>query len=156
MKIIYASDGTELMVSDCDLLYLCNYNWRRNHGGYYLCTNRSTFMGQSTQSKPMHWFVAKLMGLKLPEGFTPDHINQNKLDNQRCNIRAASKRLQAYNRPKTASKCSGLPGVYFEPNSRKNPWVTRIRYKFGYTHLGCFPTKEKASKVFQKAKQIRN
>ena len=30
MKIIYATNGDEIKVSDCDFLFLCGYNWSRN------------------------------------------------------------------------------------------------------------------------------
>ncbi len=144
MKIIYAIDGGEIKVSDCDFLYLSGFNWSKNRKGYYQCTNRSTLDGSQTHGKEVAWFVAKRMGMIMPEGYQIDHIDRKPSNNQRSNLRAASIRLQNINKDMQVNNTSGYTGVYFNPSCSNNPWVAYISVKYRRIHLGCFPTKEKA------------
>ncbi len=154
MKIIYAINGDEIKVSDCDWLFLVGYSWSNNNRGYPLCNIRDTWNGYKTHKKTLHWFVIQLMGIKIPEGMTVDHIDRDRSNNQRENLRAASRSLQVINTKDRVSK-HGIPGIYFITN-RQKPWVARIMYKNRKIHLGCFPTKELAGEAYQQAKLIRD
>lgn len=155
MKTILALDGTYLKVSDCDWLFLAGYNWA-NRKGYYRCTANDIFNGYKTNSRHMHWFVSQLMGLKVPEGYTIDHIDRDKTNNQRSNLRIASYKLQAQNTIMPIGK-SGITGVYFVKDSKINPWAAKMSDHVGkYIHIGVYPTKEEASEAYQTAKKIRD
>ena len=112
--IIEATDGTQAMVSECDWLFLVGYNWNKDHYGYFRCTSRGTWNGQETHAKKLHGFVAELMGLKVPDGFEIDHIDRNPLNNQRSNLRIASRMMQNHNRSKSKDKTSRYIGVHFD------------------------------------------
>ncbi len=156
MKIIIALDGTELKVSDCDFMFLCGFNWSKDEWGYYRCSNRGTFRSYQVNNRQLHWFVAKLMGLIVPKGYTIDHIDRNKENNQRSNFRAASKKLQAFNKDRRVHNKSGLLGVSFKKCCTNNPWVAQISSDYNVIHLGNFTTKELASEAYQQAKRIRD
>ena len=131
MKIIIAINCDEIKVSDCDYLFLVGYRWSYNKKtGYYHCSIREIWDGQQINGKPFHCVIAKLMGLKIPKGYQIDHIDRNKADNQRNNLRVASRRLQRYNQDKRKSNTSGYPGVTFYSKKKINPWMARI----------CLPT----------------
>ncbi len=151
--IIEATNGGQAMVSKQDWLFLVGYSWSL-HGGYLQCNNRCAFNGHPIHGKRIHWFVAQLMGLKIPKGYQIDHINRNRLDNRRSNLRAASLILQAQNHRVQKNNKSGYTGVQF--HSRDKEWVANIKIDGKYKHLGYFKTPEEASKVYQAAKKERD
>ena len=157
MKILIALDCTELQVSDCDHLVLSAYRWWRDNRGYYRCSNCDIWNGYQINGKPIHWFVSQLMGLKIPKGYQIDHIDRNKLNNRRSNLRAASNKLQSYNVNITKTNTSGYVGVNFKKGRTINPWVARISMPNDERkHLGYFKTPEEASKKYQAEKKIRD
>lgn len=158
MKIIYAINGDSIMVSDCDWLFLCGYRWSLNSWGYYCCTSKEIWKGQQIHSMPIHWFVAKLMNLNISNNFQIDHIDRDKSNNQRSNLRVVSRSLQMFNQNKRKDNRSGFIGVGFKSGQfRSKPWRARIKLPTGeYRFLGYFATPEEASEAYQAAKKIRD
>lgn len=156
MKTIIALDCSEIKVSDCDHLFLSGYNWSRcTRSGYYKCSCRGTWCGKETHAKPIHWFVAQLMGVKIPDGFTIDHTDRDKSNNQRDNLRVASRNLQQHNKNKQKNK-SGYSGVSFNRHCTTNPWQSIIGLSGKNTSLGNFKTAKEASEVYEEAKLKRD
>ena len=92
--IIEATNSNEqAIVSECDWLELVGYSWSID-GKYFRCNNKNTWNGHQVNGKRLHWFIAQLMGLRIPDGYTIDHIDRNPLNNQRSNLRVASKRCK--------------------------------------------------------------
>lgn len=63
-----------------------------------------------------------------------DHINRNKLDNRKSNLRTANKSINAFNTDLRADNKTGFKGVSYI-NARK---YYQVRY--GNIHIGCFKT----------------
>lgn len=74
-----------------------------------------------------------------------DHINGNKLDNRRSNLREASVQENAWNQ---ASQ-KGEKGVHKRSDNGK--WRAMIRTKEGRISLGDFDTEEQAQDAYAKA-----
>ena len=70
-----------------------------------------------------------------------DHINGNKLDNRRSNLRIATNSQNMMNRGKTASNTSGYKGVF----KNRSLWMARIKVEGRPIYLGSFVTKEEAA-----------
>ena len=88
------------------------------------------------------------MGTFLP-GMIVDHINGNRLDNRKVNLRVC--RLYENNRnigisPKNTS---GYKGVSFI--SKKRKWRAYIHIKGRQKHLGLFETAEEAAQAYETA-----
>ncbi len=152
--IIEATDGTQCMVSECDWLFLVGYSWNTDCQGYLRCNNRGTWNGFETHGLHLHRFVVQLMGLKIPEGFNIDHIDRNKLDNRRPNLRVASEEMQHNNLDTQKNNTSGYPGVSF--NKSRNKWVARIGENGIRKYLGAFDDPKEGSQVREAAKKERD
>jgi len=71
-------------------------------------------------------------------GEEPDHINRNRLDNRRENLRSVSRSINRLNT--LARGISKHKGAYRQPNSAKSPWSARIGTNGKVRYLGCFKT----------------
>lgn len=71
-----------------------------------------------------------------------DHINMNKLDNRKCNLRIADKKINSINRGLQSNNKTGCKGVYHD--RRYGTWNARVTVDRKTIHLGTFPTKEEA------------
>jgi len=81
---------------------------------------------------------------KAPPGLEWDHINRDKLDNRRANLRAVTRSINGRNIGLRRHNTSGVTGVYwFKPIKR---WYARINVGKGrkYVHLGYHPSYEAA------------
>jgi len=89
--------------------------------------------------------------MKPPSGYIVDHINRNKRDNRRENLRLANKSLNAFNSKIYKNNKSGVTGVYFRKNTKK--WTAEIKVNYRKICLGCYETKEEAINARKKAEQ---
>lgn len=78
-----------------------------------------------------------------------DHINRNKLDNRKSNLRICTRQQNNFNRGKRTDNTSGFSGVDFY--KRENKWRARIQVDYEEIVLGLFSTKEEAIKVRKEA-----
>lgn len=147
MKKILLSDGLhEAIVSDCDYDVLMKRNWHYNNTGY--ATGNLTIQ-KKKYSLPMHNYIA---GHCLePRKFMIDHINRNRLDNRRENLRIVSKSLNCHNsiEPTKRSK-SGFRGIMFHKAS--GLWHAVIRLDNKVYSLKYHKTPEAAHEAYIKKK----
>lgn len=62
---------------------------------------------------------------KCPEGMTVDHVNGNRLDNRRCNLRVCSHKENNWNKGAERRNATGFRGVFFcKPN---NNWSCHFK-----------------------------
>jgi hypothetical protein len=70
-----------------------------------------------------------------------DHINQNGLDNRKCNLRLATQRIQILNRGLDPRNTSGYRGV----SKKGYRWMAMGWLNYKPHYLGCYDTPEEAS-----------
>lgn len=80
---------------------------------------------------------------KAPAGLEWDHIDRNKLNNQRGNLRAVSRTVNIRNTGKNVTNTSGVKGVYW--HRIRNKWAAQIRAAGRARHLGLFHCIEAAT-----------
>ena len=81
----------------------------------------------------------------IPSGHHIDHINGNKLDNRRENLRVVSASVNQANRKRlNKNNTSGMRGVSFTAHSAKKPWKAQIMANKKQIYLGLFATKKEA------------
>mgnify|MGYP001589655141 CR=1 FL=1 len=93
----------------------------------------------------MHQFI-----LNTPKGMITDHINHDKLDNRKINIRICLRMNNLWNMRKSRGK-SKYKGVYFNgSDGRIKRWVAQIRANNKVKNLGYFLTEEEAAQQYNK------
>lgn len=80
-----------------------------------------------------------------------DHINGNKLDGRRSNLRGCTHSQNLMNRGKTRINTSGYKGV---EATRFGRWAARIRYNGVRLNLGNYLVKEDAARAYDRAALI--
>jgi hypothetical protein len=85
----------------------------------------------------------------VPDGFEVDHVNGNKVDNRRANLRLATRSQNNRNKPLQGNNTSGFRGVaYHKPSGF---WVARVFVNKRQTSLGCYRTAEEAAHAYDAA-----
>lgn len=136
MKTIYTKNGDEILVDDEDFIWASWFSWYVNSHGYAVHTR---WLRGKTHGVLMH----RMMFMEIPEGMQVDHINGNKLDNRRCNLRLCTHSENMRNRKHQKGTSSKYKGVYW--NKLAGKWQTRIKVKGKLKHLGYFHSEEVAA-----------
>lgn len=141
MREIKLSQGKVALVSDRDYEELAQYKWHAHWDGWnwYAARNAPTVNGKRATIK-MHQVLC---------GEGSDHIDGNGLNNQRENLRPATRSQNMFNRRLNKNSDSGFKGV----NRRKdrNKWVAYIKVNGKQQHLGYFDTAEEAGRAYDVA-----
>lgn len=97
------------------------------------------------------WFLCN--GYPARSVWTPkvDHINRNKLDNRRENLRIVTRKTNSYNLPVCKRNTSGVRGVSWHKTRGK--WRAHIYKDYKQIHLGVFTTFEDAIAARQRAEK---
>lgn len=80
-----------------------------------------------------------------------DHINHNRADNRKLNLRICSQHENNMNKGIAPNNTSGITGVFW--NKKLNKWGATIGFKGKNIHLGVFDDFEDAIKVRKEAEE---
>ena len=80
-----------------------------------------------------------------------DHRDHDGLNNQRINLRKATRMQNFHNARLSILNTSGLKGVSLAQGNRKKPWKVQIAVDSKRYFLGYFATAEEAAQVHDKA-----
>lgn len=86
--------------------------------------------------------------MKAKKGEMIDHINQDRLDNRKINLRFCDKKTNGANMKKHKDNTSGYKGVYFEKTNKK--WRGKITKQGKQFFTKSFLLKEDAVKEYRK------
>jgi hypothetical protein len=120
-KIITLNNGMECIVDDELYPILSRWKWKflkatGCSGGYAV---RNTIKNGKNFAILMHREINN-----TPNGLSTDHINGNKLDNRRSNLRSVPQYINMQNRDKQKNNKSGFKGVFFD--KCRNKYVASI------------------------------
>ncbi len=97
-----------------------------------------------------HWMHRDLLGLTPGDGLEGDHINRNRLDNRRSNLRKVTKRGNRQNVSSNRRSTSIYRGVSW--SSKQKKWVSQIKVNKQNIVLGMFDNEEHAAEVARRAR----
>jgi AP2 domain/HNH endonuclease len=137
-------NGGETLLDDEDVDWLSAYYWFKDKQGY---ARRVVYERGKKTTRLMHRDILKISDHKIHV----DHINLNKLDNRKCNLRLATRAQNSQNRPVLKNNLLGIKGVRLY--ERTGRFVARIRVCGKLLHLGYFNTPEEASDAYWRAAQ---
>lgn len=142
MKKIPLTQGYETLVDDTDYEELAKYSWyyKNSNGGGYAARNVFRANGKRTTIRMQRQIM------KTPKGFETDHINGDKLDNQRANLRIVTKSQNQWNRKKQAGS-SKYKGVYW--NKKNQRYHVQLQMNGKKVWLGYYATEEEAGEAYK-------
>lgn len=135
MKILHVK-GSDSVVDDDIFEFVKNIKWHLNKAGYicYSKNNNKVFL---------HRLIAN-----TPDGYVTDHINGNKLDNLRSNLRVTTDKYNRINSGMRSDNSSGFRGVWYRKNRKR--WQSEIKIDGKKYSLGCYSTPEEAASAYNK------
>lgn len=101
-------------------------------------------------SKKAEYVHRHIMGLTKGDGRVVDHINFNRLDNRKENLRVVTMKQNTMKQRKRSKPTSSIyKGVYLD--KRLNKWVAAIGKSPNKKHLGVFLFEEDAARAYNEA-----
>ncbi len=125
---------------DEDYFELLNqWKWHVTSSGY---VRRSKYLDKYKRK----FYLMHNQVLTVPKGLETDHINRNKLDNRKANLRYCTKTQNIANR--VARSKSGYKGV---KKCSKNSWRAMIQRDNKMVYLGSYKSPEEAALAYDMA-----
>jgi hypothetical protein len=146
MKQVKLSGCGKYAIIDDDDYDMCSMHRWVFDGGY------ATRMKQSnTGDRKWHKIRMHRLINSTPPGFVTDHINHNKLDNRKCNLRAVTQLENLQNKPMYKNNKSGQKNISM--HKKTNKWRVQIRYNNTIIYHGLFDKLDDAITARNKFKQ---
>lgn len=124
------------LVDNKEFILVNKWKWHLTDSGY---VSRNYWIKNVCFKISLHRFL-----LSPPKGKEVDHKNNNRLDNQRKNLRICTRFENQRNYKKQKNNTSGFKGVTWHKKMKK--WVAQIQSKF----IKAFDSKEEAALAYDK------
>jgi hypothetical protein len=141
MKKIELTKGKFAIVDDEDFEWLNQWKWQYDSHGY--ATRKLWIIGGKGKTEKI--YLHRLI-MDNPTNKEVDHINRNKLDCRKSNLRLVTHSQNLLNRPANSNNTSGYKGVFFDKS--RNKWKAMIKINYRSIFLGRFNTAKEASNAY--------
>jgi HNH endonuclease/AP2 domain len=141
MKIIKTTSGESVLVDDEDFDYLNQWKWHISTKRY---AGRMTKVNGKRTGMYMHRII-----MNPPKGMVVDHINHNRLDNRRSNLRVCTQSFNLANQRIGKRNTSGYKGVTWDKDRKK--WVAQTHKAGKHIFIGRYETLKEAIKAHKEA-----
>lgn len=146
MKKIPLTQGKFAIVDDEDYDHLMQWKWLYMNVGY---AARKEYLGGGRKNQKQKTIYLHDY-LNCPaDGLQTDHINENKLDNRKENLRTADRSENQRNKKMLRNNTSGYKGVTWDKKSNK--WKAQISINNMVKYLGVFLNKNDAAIAYNDA-----
>ncbi len=147
-KRIELTNGGFAIVDEEDYAVLSRWSWRKDQYGYATRVQHVEKIDGKWRRKTI--FMHRQIFGDVPKDI--DHINRDRLDNRRSNLRSATRSENNANAKIRKDNTSGHKGVYW--HSDRNKWTAEIAMNKKRTYLGIFVDIEDAVAA-RKAAEIK-
>lgn len=147
MKLIPLTQGKFAMVDDEDYEQLAEFKWYFKNG----YAQRGTYPDGRYGRQVIVYMHRSVYGECQPHSFDRevDHIDGDKLNNQKSNLRIATRSQNNANKRRAKNNKSGFRGVSFKSKQRR--WVAQICVNKHKKHLGYFDSPAEAHEAYKAA-----
>jgi hypothetical protein len=135
VRMIALGDGCYAYVDAADYEWLSQWNWHLDSG----------YAARYEKRKAI--FMHRLI-LPPPEGKLVDHIDGNRANNCRCNLRVATREQNSRNQRKHNGSYSVFKGVFYSKDKHK--WYAKCKYQGKPHRLGYFDTEVEAARAYDR------
>lgn len=144
-KRIALTNGGYALVDDEDAQRLSKYSWTRVSGTGY--ARRATTVGGKGGRKVVIYMHREVVG--APRGTVVDHVNHDKLDNRRANLRVCTHKENCRRQRPQQGKTSAFRGVHLCAQTGR--WRAVIVVDGARVHLGRFDNPREAAVAYDAA-----
>ncbi|KKL67575.1 hypothetical protein LCGC14_2133640 [marine sediment metagenome] len=131
------------IVDDEDYEWALQYQWHLSQYGYV-----ARMGGRDVDSNRKLLFMHREL-INVPKGILTDHINRDKLDNRKKNLRTCNHAQNAWNAERRKDNKSGYKGVSW--NKRTMRWIPQLQVNKRSIYLGVFKKKQIAIEAYKQA-----
>lgn len=135
MKRLPLTKGAFTLIDDEDFDHVTRWRWKLHPQGY-AC--RSTWVDGRYVTLMLHRVIAN-----TPPHLQTDHINRDRLDNRRSNLRNVTGSVNTMNQGLSPRNTSGYRGVTWDKARKK--WMATTKHLGRYVYLGRYDTAEEAA-----------
>ena len=138
MKTCYTTNGDRFLVDEEDYDLVLQHKWHLNSG--YV----ARYYGLVGKVRKQMYLHIEIMGKK--DGCEIDHINMDRLDNRKSNLRFATRSQNMLNKKPRNNVSSKYRGVSWHKYTAK--WIVHIAINRKNTHIGLFENEEEAALAY--------
>lgn len=131
----------EAIVDDADYAEVSRVKWSLAPSGY----------ATGWMANRVHGYMHRLIA-RTPPGMSTDHINCDKLDNRRCNLRICTQSQNMANTTPPANNKSGIKGVSWDKARKK--WAVYLKHKRICMNIGRFDSLDDARAAYEVAASV--
>lgn len=124
-----------------DAAYFSEWEWRLSDTGY--AVRYVTIDDGSYQMKPAAIYLHRAVMQAPPGDVVVDHINRDRLDCRRANLRLVSKQVNNVNKKPREGR--QFVGTTFDKHRSSKPWIAQIRSKGHSRTIGRYASEEEAA-----------
>lgn len=139
--ICYTKKGEEIYFDKEDYDLIKDYTWGITPYNY-----ARAYDSKTKKMIQMHRLI-----MNPPDNKIVDHINHNKRDNTKKNLRICTYKENNWNRNLRSNNTSGTTGIFWSKQAKK--WRVALVCNKEYHHIGYFKTKTEAKKARKEAEE---
>lgn len=143
-------NGLFALVDDEDFEFLNQWKWHAFKRKYtHYVVRKDSGKGHNRDKVPVIWMHRVILGLQFDNPLMGDHKNMNGLDNQKINLRIATRSQNTINRPRVYTGSSKYKGISWCKSRKK--WIAEIKTIDKRIYLGAFDIEEDAARTYDEA-----
>lgn len=152
MKMIALTQDKVALVDDEDYDLLTKHKWcavkqKHKHGFNWYAARQIARLTPAVNRQVTLFMHREIMN--IDKRYDVDHRDNNGLNNQRSNLRQATRNQNLQNQPKTVGSNSQFKGVCWHKRDKR--WRAQISINKHVIHLGNFKDEIEAAKTYDSA-----